>query len=72
MTLQELRTYTIYILSGLSLDCAFKLNCVMISLNVWRESGEVWPSKNKHAPDGEKDRAGAASGLASVTAPGAL
>lgn len=44
----------------------------MISLYGWRERGEVWPSKNKLAPDGEKDRAGAAAGLASVTAPGAL
>lgn len=55
-----------------SLNCVFKLNCIMISLYDWRERGEVWPSKNKHAPDGEKDRAGAAAGLASVTAPGAL
>lgn len=36
------------------------------------EGEEVQPSKNRHAPDGEKDRAGAAAGLASVTAPGAL
>lgn len=38
----------------------------------WRGRGEVWPAKNRHAPDGEKERAGAAAGLASVTAPGAL
>lgn len=44
----------------------------MISLYDWRERGQVWPSKNKRAPDGEKDRAGAAAGLASVTASGLL
>lgn len=55
-----------------SLDCVFKLNCIMISLYDWRERGEVWPSKNRRAPDGEKDRAGAAAGLASVTASGVL
>jgi len=44
----------------------------MTSLYDWRGREEVWPSKNRHAPDGEENGAGAAAGLASVTAPGAL
>lgn len=58
---------------SVSSDYVFKLNCIMTSLYDWRGSpSKVWLSKNRHAPDGENNRAGAVTGLASVTAPGVL